>query len=696
MQDVRDNDLAGDTGRYTLDPTNKPKMVTDAVRGAKSLRGRWLKNAHEGDNFFAGHQWNEEDEEYLRSQGRPAVTFNRILKTLMLVVGVEINHRQDPLAIARNPYMPGQKELAELTTTYMRWVLDNCEGDEERTMAFLDLLKRGMGWEELSLAYDVNPDGEILLTRVDGLEMWWDPAAKSQNLKDARWVARRRFMPYEEIVMLFGEDKAADVRDAADQDPDEEPELVVNVSPIGYAPGNSKQFPSGKHPGPYIVSQFQWWQWEKYYRALDPETIDPNNPEAAKIVNIPADQWARFQKLSAAHGHPNPIGHTAQRRAYWQTFTSGDVELDSMKLPVNDFTLMCMTGLRDEKNHVFFGMVRPMKDPQEWANKFFSQTMDLLNRSRKNALLLRKGAADDVRKFEKDINSSGAVALMNDTSEAAVRELTSTQMPAALPYLLEHSLAAIPDVSGINVELLGQSQGDQPGITTQYRQTQGLTVMAPFFNAERRLRLKESRLLIEYGRRYIADGRLMILGGSATAPAIPLFREQIATDYNLVLDENPRNPNMKMAMWTELIPVLQIAIKAGLFGLIAKIFDYAPYPESIITEIQKELQSLEQQKQQNPMGAGGGKHNPMLDMAKMAKLQSASQVDLARARALDAASKLKGFELGVDTAKTIADMHRAHREHTGNMHQRGQRMRHDEQSHYLDQLGSALEILQGH
>ena len=37
--------------------------------------------------------------------------------------------------------------------------------------------------------YAENPDGMMVVERVDPLEMGWDPAAQRANLTDARWLA---------------------------------------------------------------------------------------------------------------------------------------------------------------------------------------------------------------------------------------------------------------------------------------------------------------------------------------------------------------------------------------------------------------------------------------------------------------------------------------------------------------------------
>ena len=60
----------------------KLKAWFKAGREASS-RGR--REAREDYDFVAGHQWSPEDEAVLREQGRPPITFNRILPVIKAV-----------------------------------------------------------------------------------------------------------------------------------------------------------------------------------------------------------------------------------------------------------------------------------------------------------------------------------------------------------------------------------------------------------------------------------------------------------------------------------------------------------------------------------------------------------------------------------------------------------------------------------
>ena len=667
------------------DEKDRARMVNAALKKSRGAYGAWTKVAREADDFAAGHQWNDEDRAFLENQDRPVITFNRVTRMLMLIGGIEIQQRQEALVEPYNPSLPGVKEAADITTSMVRWALDQCDGDDERTSVFLDMISRGMGWGEFFMDYDTDPNGLMSFRRFDGFEARWDGASREPNLRDSRWRARRRWMSYDDLVRYWGEKKAEEARAyKSEGGHDEEPEVVENVSPIPYEPGSETSGP-GEHAGPYLVTQFQWWEWDTYYR-----TIDPQDPTGNKIITIPRDRFSLIEKAAEAEGKPPPPKVEQSLKRFRQTWVVGDLELETHDLDVNEFTLLPMTGLWDNKKRTFFGLVRLMKDPQEWANKFFSQTLEIFNRSRKNALIVAPDAVQDPEKFEEQINSPGAIAVGDPNK---IKDLGSPQLPSALPYLLDYAVKSIGDAPGINLELLGQGAAQSPGITTRYRQNQGLTILGLFFNAERRHRMTETRLFIEYGRKYVADGRLIRLSGMGSVQAIPLFRQQLSRDYSIVLEQSASNPNMKMEVWTEFMPFLQIALKMGMFGVIAQILDYAPFPASIIEEIKKEMMALEQERQANPDQARGGRRgrgaaNPTLDAMKAQKLQAATQLDIARARALDAATRLKGFAVGFDAMERSRRMREGSEDHQ-------QRIRHREQSHILDLHGAGLDQL-GH
>ena len=89
------------------DPERTPEEQAQLGRDAllHKLRGwyrvdrdassKWREDAKEDYDFVAGRQWSPQDEAALREQGRPPVTFNRLLPVIKAVAGSEVNARQD-------------------------------------------------------------------------------------------------------------------------------------------------------------------------------------------------------------------------------------------------------------------------------------------------------------------------------------------------------------------------------------------------------------------------------------------------------------------------------------------------------------------------------------------------------------------------------------------------------------------------
>src|SRR5690242_1938463 len=110
---------------------------------AREFCGKWHQIARDDFAFIAGDQWKPVDENLLRQENRPHITFNYSEKMIDAVAGAEVNNRQEVVYKARQMENVG---LGELWTSAARWCRDECNAEDEESDAFRDGLICGMGW----------------------------------------------------------------------------------------------------------------------------------------------------------------------------------------------------------------------------------------------------------------------------------------------------------------------------------------------------------------------------------------------------------------------------------------------------------------------------------------------------------------------------------------------------------------------
>ena len=94
--------------------------------------------------------------------------------------------------------------------------------------------------------------------------------------------------------------------------------------------------------------------------------------------------------------------------------------------------------------------------------------------------------------------------------------------------LMHFAITSIRDCTGINLELLGQKDINQPGILEAQRKQAGMTVLATLFDSLRRFRKQVGRIRLYLIQTYLSDGRLIRIVGPDGARSLPLIRDNTA------------------------------------------------------------------------------------------------------------------------------------------------------------------------
>lgn len=549
----------------------------DAAHSAK-----WRKEAKEDFDFVAGHgQWTPDERAMLESSERVPITFNRTLGFIKAVAGTEINGRHEVRYIPRTQE---DTKPNELLTAASQWMADGCDAEDEESEGFQNSMICGMGWTENRLDYELDPEGMYVEESINPLEMWWDNKARKKNLVDARRMWRVRRMAIQDARDMFPgiEDDELDARWAIGAELDD-PEKTDEQK-------RRREENSGEYDerDEVVIVQVQWWEREPYWLIADPQT--------GQKVELSEAEYKTVSKRAEKIGIPIK-GVKLHRRSYKQAFIGNEILGEVEPAPCKDhFSWTCITGEPDKNAGTWYGLVRVARDPQKWANKWLVQSLHILNSSAKGGIVAETDAFEDQRQAEESWAKQeritwakrGALSGANGPKWA---QKPVSQFPAGYFQLMNFAFDAVPQVLGINMELMGMRDVNQPGVLEAQRKQAAMTILATMFDSLRRFRKEVGRIRLYFIQEYLSDGRLIRVVGPDGAQALPLIREKTLGQYDVIVDDAPTSPNQKEANWAIIVSMLP-AFKDRLLEnpeLAIAVLEHSPLPSGFVEKVKAVL-----------------------------------------------------------------------------------------------------------
>lgn len=592
-----------------LDNDEILKQAKTRYKEARQHSSAWRKEARLCFDFRAGNQWKEEDKLALLEQLRMPTTFNRVDPYVRAIAGLEAGNRQEVRFIPREM---GDVAVNELYTETVRWIRDQADAEFEEADAFIDAVISGVGATETSMDYDDDPEGKVCIDHLDCLtEVVWDPAAKKRNLTDRKFDFRIKHDLEEDEILSMFPDKAVEIGNMGsgkewessedDQDPWDRNPLTAYEKDID---------PNQPRKKKYTLIDYQWCEKEPYYKVAD--------PMSGQMVDMDAD---KFEMLA---GKLEKIGVKLQaarmrRKVWYRAFIVGNAVMEVGYAPCKtSSTRKFITAYRDTTRKMWYGIVRAMIDPQEWANKFFSQILHIINANSKGGLIAESDAFVNPRKAEEQWSDPSAVVLVKAGGLAKVQQREPATYPASIDRMMQFAIQSLGDVTGLPLELIGMVSRDQAGVLEAERKRTGITMLAAVFDSFRHYHKDQGTLLLYFVQEYMSDGRLVRINGQEGQRYVPLMKQADTIKFDVIVDEMPQSANNKERVWATMQVMLPILMQAGMPPeMLAEVVAYSPLPDSFS---QKLKQFMAQRAQQGP--------NPM-QQAQLAKL--AAEVDKIKA-----------------------------------------------------------------
>lgn len=573
----------------------------------------WRTGAEEDFGFTAGHQWSDDDRRQLEENlKRVAPVLNRIDPLVRSVSGEQINSGMETRYVPREM---GDAEANEALSSVADWFRDQCDAGDEESDAFWDAIVCGVGCTDTRLDMDDDPEEpKPIVDRIDPLECFPDRDARKRNYDDKKRVWRVREMPLGEAKEMFPDAAPSDL-DAAWARLDDGSKPVDREESREYRADADAKFENDETM--VTIVQCQYFVKEPYYKVAVPAELQGVLQDVridGGFARLSADEYkAIVPKIEAVLG-VKLLAVKLRRKVYKQCFL-GRTILEEGDAPCKTgFSFNFITGFRDRNKGTFYGLVRGMKDPQRLANKALSNIIHMYTSSAKGGVVAEKGiAGDDQRQFEKSWAQNDVVTWVEDGSmtEGRFKEKPTAQLPQAPVALLEFAVSSIRDTQGINLEMLGMREGDQPASLEFQRRQAGITILAILFGSLRRYRRSQGGVMLYYIQEYLPDDMLVKIIGDGKVgaqppqgmpgqpgfnPGAPPLAEgkegyvplktvralkSASLTYDIIVDEGPTSPNQKERVWALIGPKfwdLPDEIKLVLL-------DYSPFPASVVQAI---------------------------------------------------------------------------------------------------------------
>ncbi len=532
----------------------------DKLSRAKKMREeawyagqQWLEDAQRAEAFKAGHQWTDREEEVLQLQGREPMTWNYIHATIELLIGILT---QNPVMVKINPVEKTDGFLAEVMEKLITWVEENqTESDTLDTEAFEDAVVKGKGFRTVDVQPKPENPTEILF--VEEVAPAWqvkiDPGSRKADLSDARYVITEKWVTLEDFQIRYPQhkDKLNDIfasqTDRLTEDANNYDFLDPNLDIAfdDYSDGFIDYYDTRNQR--VLICQIEYFEfYERYY------WVDPMNP--ADVREVAAKQAELYP--------PAEILKTPAKKVRWLHFTN-DILLYDADSPVylDGFSTVPMFAYADKssKTTQYYGIVKSMIDPQRECNRRWMQAIRLMA-NQGTGLMGEVDAFVSLDQAQETWSDPDQITLLNSGGLGKIQEKTALAFPEASIAMENVANNAMKQISGINPDMLGISEREEPGIVIRLRQQQGQTIISKLFRNYKRMKKQLFKIKVHLISKYMPDWQISkILGETETfviqngvvlnketnkAAPIRAIRDM---KYNLKFEDAPGNMSKEMS-----------------------------------------------------------------------------------------------------------------------------------------------------
>lgn len=464
-----------------------------------------LEMAMDAD-FYDGIQWDPADAQVLNDRGQMALVFNELAPMIDWIIGTERRTRVDWRVM---PRAEDDVQLADVKTKALKYLSDVNRVQYNRSRAFSDAMKAGVGWLDSGVRDD--PTAETIYNRVeDWRNVLWDSAGYELDLIDSRYLFRWRWVDEDIAVMMFP-DREAQIRMAvhdsqfnlADSEEDTwytmDEHLNATKSGTLRASGVGLGIDAKRRRVKLIECQFR-------------------KPVSTKIVGSGPMKGAFFDERDSALVNALGAGGGSiidknMMRVHVAVFTEGHLlSIGPSIFRHNRFSLTPVWAYRRGRDRLPYGPIRRVRDVQMDLNKRASKASWLMST---NQVIADEGATDDWENLREEAAAPDGLIVKKPGKEVTIRR--DSEAAVGQIQLMTLNAQSIQKSAGVSQENMGRQTNAVSGEAIKARQLQGSVVTTELFDNLRLATQIDGEKQLSLSEQFMTEEKVIRLTGAKGA-----------------------------------------------------------------------------------------------------------------------------------------------------------------------------------
>ena len=437
------------------------------------------------ESFYDSEQWSHEDAETVRARGQNPCVYNEVKPTVDWLIGTERKTRVDFFIVAEAGGDAAAAD-AEAKTKLMKYLDDSNRAGFERSYAFENAMKAGMGWLEVGLRGDKTGPPIYI-----GAESWrnilWDSMASKRDLTDARYIFRIKVVDLDVAKAMFP-DKHTELESCV-QSGDDETVFREWMGGAGLISGLDSFRGAGNGELDYMTAK----------------PVDLFNARERVML---IECWSR-EPFSNTEPGPFGIADPVTFKISCCVMTEKDMLIESWSPFRHErFPFIPVWAYRNSRTGLPYGPIFPLIGPQEAKNHRMSRS---LYEASANQVWMEEDAFNpevmDVGELRTELDSPDGTAIFARGALAGnkVRDRPNQGKAQFQMQLAEQDTQAIRLMAGVNGENRGLDTNSISGKAVLAKQEQGGLLTMELFDNTLFARQMEGEMTLSLAEQFITQ-----------------------------------------------------------------------------------------------------------------------------------------------------------------------------------------------